>query len=160
MLKAVAKARRSKPWFWLEVESLAEFLAKAGGFVVQRDEPGGAQDRLAKPAQAEEQEHRPDDELEEMQGDAGEGAAEDEDDGGEDRDGGGYSEERGAPAAGGAYGEDDGEGFDAFDERGEEGGCRGGPEMGGGWGHLEVGCCGGLTRPMSQRRDMGHPELW
>jgi hypothetical protein len=84
--------------------------------VVRRDHPRRAQDRLAQPADAEEQEENPDDELKRRDRDAAERGAEDGDEDDEEDRAGGGAEEGGAPAARGADGEHDRKRLDALDE--------------------------------------------
>jgi hypothetical protein len=106
-------------------------FGEGGGFVVEGDEASGAEDGLAQPAHAEEENHGSDEELDEVERDAGECGAERGDDGGERGEGGGAAGEGGGPSADAADGEDDSEGFDALDEGGEEGGEDSGRDAGG-----------------------------
>src|SRR6267142_1582949 len=88
--------------------------------VVERDDPGPPQHRLPQPAQPEQQEEKADDQLEDGERNDRERRAETDDEGGEDREPAGRSQERPAPSAHRAHREDDGHRLDALDERSQK----------------------------------------
>ena len=94
--------------------------------VVQGNEAGGAQHRLAQPAQAEEQQEDADDELQKMKGDAVEQGTQRCDQQGEKPQAGQGAEDSGPPATQRADGEHDREGLDDLDQRRPKGGPDGG----------------------------------
>src|SRR5258708_4745610 len=101
---------------------MSRFGAEGGLLVVQRDDAGSPQDRFAQPAQAEQQKQRADDQLHDIDGDAGERRAEEdhyEEEHAEAKPG---AEQGRTPAAHHTDGENDSQRFDELDERGEE--CR------------------------------------
>ena len=94
--------------------------------VMQCDDACGAQDRLAQPAHAENEERDAHAELQPLDRNALEQRPGRDDDDGEQRERGSRAERGHAPAAYRRGGEHDGESFDRLDERGEESGRDGG----------------------------------
>src|SRR6266542_4607451 len=100
-------------------------------FVVQRDDAGEPEDRLAQPAHAEQQQERPDDALQEMlRHDRHQRDTQERNDDGERHHRAERPKQRRAPATGHADGEDDGRRLDELDGAGDEGGRRGDRETG------------------------------
>ena len=95
-------------------------MAKAAVFVVQRNIARGAQDRLAQPAQAEQQEQNTDGELQHIERHAVEQGAQRNDDDGEHQKPGNGAEARRPPAAHNNDGKHDGQRLDRLDQRGEK----------------------------------------
>jgi hypothetical protein len=110
--------------------SAAVLGGEGGALVVQRDDAGGAQDRLVQPAHAEEQQQDADDQLQQLERYRLERAAERGDQRGQRGEPRGGAEQRRAPAMDGADGEHDRERFDDLDEGSGERGCDGGENGG------------------------------
>ena len=88
---------------------------------MQGDDAGGTQDRLSKPAHAEQQQKHPDPKLQLLDWDGGQRRAKDQDQKRQQQKGKTGADERAAPTTHGTDREHDGQRLHAFDERGEEG---------------------------------------
>jgi hypothetical protein len=102
---------------------LAQFCrlgGECGGLIMQRDNARRAQDRLAQPAQAEQQEQDADDELQRMQRDTIEQRSEREDDKRQHDQPGEDAESGWPPAAHDGDGQHDRQRLDRLDQRGQE----------------------------------------
>src|SRR4051794_12098045 len=112
ILNAVATPIPSQPPAARRPAAAAQRLGLAGEggrLVVGGDDAGGAQDGLPQPAQAKEEDQRPDRELDRAERDAGEGRPERQDEGRQHGQGQAGAGQRRAPAAHRADREDDGE---------------------------------------------------